>query len=93
MHQICKKELSERHEYLTCPFCLNHCIHAEPGKTQCPVCNATFEIDGRVECVFADTDNVRLPVNGIVCGSCGLVQSGHRKSCLYCGIEINMAVH
>ena len=54
---------------------------------------STFEIDDRVECVFADTDNIRLPVNGIVCGSCGLVQGFNRKSCLYCGLEINTAVH
>jgi hypothetical protein len=66
---------------------------ARHGKTQCPVCNATFEIDDRVECVFADTDNIKLPVNGIVCGSCGLVQGGNKKSCLYCGIGINTAVH
>ena len=91
MHQICKKELSESHEYLTCPFCLNQCIDAEPGKTRCPVCSADFEIDDRVECVFADTDNIRLPVNGIVCGSCGLVQGVNRKSCLYRGIGINTA--
>ena len=93
MLQACKKDMSKSHEYLTCPFCLNHCIDAEPGKTKCSVCNATFEIDDRVECVFADTEHIRLPVNGIVCGSCGLVQGVNRKSCLYCGIEINTAVH
>jgi hypothetical protein len=64
---------------LTCPFCLNQCIHAEPGKTRCPICDAVFEIDDRVECVFEDTDNIRLTVNGIVCGSCGLVQGVTEK--------------
>ena len=93
MNQIFKKVMFESHEYLTCPFCLNQCTDAESGKTQCPVCDATFEIDDRVEGVFADTENIRLPVNGIVCGSCGLVQGGNRKSCLYCGIGINTAVH
>jgi len=93
MNQIFKEELPESHEYLTCPFCLNQCILAEPGRTQCPICDATFEIDERVECVFADTDNMRLPVNGVVCGSCGLVQGVKRKNCLYCGIGINTAVH
>ncbi len=93
MHQICKDEFSEIHEYLTCPFCLNQCIDAEPGKTQCPVCDAAFEIDDRVECIFADTENIRLPVNDIVCDSCGLVQGVNIKSCLYCGIGINTAVH
>ena len=93
MHQTCKKELSENHECLICPLCLNQCIYAEPGRTKCPVCSADFEIDNRVECVFADTDNIRLPVNGIVCGSCGLVQGVNRKICLYCGKEITRAVH
>jgi hypothetical protein len=54
---------------------------------------AAFEIDDRAEGVFADTDNIRLPVNGIICGSCGLVQGVNRKSCLHCGLGINMAVH
>ena len=80
-------------ELLTCPFCLNQCIPAESGKIKCPVCEASFEIDDRGECVFGDTENLRLPVNGIVCGSCGLVQDVNRKSCLYCGIGINTAVH
>ena len=93
MNQVFKEELSESLEYLTCPFCINQCIHAEPGKTRCPVCDAIFEIDDRAECVFADTDNIRLPVNGIVCGSCGLVQGANRKSCMYCGLGINTAVH
>ena len=81
MYQTCREELSESQEYLTCPFCLNHCIDAEPGKTQCPICDAVFEIDDRVECVFAGTDKIRLPVNGIVCGSCGLVQGGEKVIC------------
>ena len=93
MYQTCENELSESHECITCPFCLNLCIDEEPGKTKCPVCNAVFEIDDRVECVFADTENIKLAVNGIVCGSCGLVQGDNRKSCLYCGIGINTAVH
>ena len=88
-----KHRVSGESTNLTCPFCLNQCIHAEPGKTSCPVCDAIFEIDDRDECVFSDTDNIRLPVNGIVCGFCGLVQGVNRKSCLYCGIEINTAVH
>ena len=93
MNQVFKEELSESNEYLTCPFCLNQCIHGEPGKTCCPVCDATFEIDDRIECVSMDTDNIRLSVNGIVCGSCGLVQGANRKICLYGGLGINTAVH
>ena len=88
-----KRRVSGENTNLTCSFCLNQCIHADPGKTRCPVCDAIFEIDDRIECVFADTDSIRLPVNGIVCDACGLVQGRNRKSCLYCGIGINTAVH
>ena len=94
MHKVSKDCTSVRYECLTCPFCLNQCIQAEPGETLFPVCYATtFEIDDRVECVFADTNNIKLPVNGIICGSCGLVQGVNRKSCIYCGMRIKMAVH
>lgn len=93
MHQVCKKELSESHPYLTCPFCLNQSIETGHGKSQCPVCSATFKIDDRVEGVLADHDSIRLSVCGIVCGACGLVQSGNRKNCRYCGIGINTAVN
>ena len=84
---------------LTCPFCLNQCtttkgcIHAKPGKTRYPICDAILEIDDRIECVFEDTGNIKLTVNGIICGSCGLVQGVNRKSCLYCSVGISTAVH
>ena len=66
---------------------------AEPGKIKCPECGSLFEIDDRLECVFVDTDNVRLPENGTACLSCGLVQGLETKACLNCGLEINTAVH
>ncbi len=58
---------------LKCPFCLNHSVEAKPGKTTCPECSAEFEVDDRLECIFADTSKMRLPVKGFVCGYCGLV--------------------
>ena len=90
---LARHRVSGKNAHLTCPFCLNQCIHAEPGTTPCPICDAIFEIDDRIECVFADTDSIRLPVNEIICGFCGPVQGGNRKNCLYCGIGINTAVH
>jgi len=66
MNQICKKELSESHERLTCPFCSNQCIEPKHGKTRCPVCDAVFEIDDRAECVFGDTNEIKLPAIGII---------------------------
>ena len=47
-----------------------------------------FEIDDRLECIFADTDKIRLPAIGIVCGVCGLLQNPDTKKCLYCGGEV-----
>jgi len=76
-------------DYLKCPFCLNHSLEAKPGKTTCPECSAEFEVDDRLECIFADTQKMRLPVNGMVCGVCGLVQGDEAKKCLYCGIELS----
>jgi len=77
---------------LKCPFCLNHSVEAKPGKTTCPECSAEFEIDDKGECIFADTSKMRLPVNGMVCGVCGLVQSGESRDCVYCGAELNKTI-
>ena len=93
MHQLCKEELSDSPEYLICPFCLNQCINAKQAEIRCPVCDTAFEIDDRAECFFGDTDEIRLPVIGIICGSCGLIQAGENQNCLYCGTAINTEVH
>lgn len=85
--------MSEINSYFICPFCDNRCVEPKFGKTRCPVCKANFEIDDRLECVFGDTDNIRLPVTGVVCPSFGLVQGDGTEVCLKCGIEINTAVH
>ena len=37
---------------------------------------------------FADTKKMRLPVNGAVCGVCGLVQGDAAERCGYCGTEM-----
>jgi hypothetical protein len=73
---------------LKCPFCLNHSLDAKPGKTTCPECSAEFEVDDRLECIFVDTQKMRLPVNGFVCGVCGLVQGDEVERCGYCGTEM-----
>jgi len=65
---------------------------AEPGKTRCPECGATFEIDDRAECIFGDTNSIRLPAQGIICASCGLIQAGDQQNCLCCGAGINTTV-
>ena len=88
MNPTSEQQLSES-QVLACPFCLSQCIHAALGKTRCPVCDATFEIDDRGECVFGATDNIRLPAVGIICASCGFIQAGEYQHCLYCGTEVN----
>ncbi len=79
--------MPENYDYLKCPFCENWLIDAKSGKTGCSVCYAEFEVDDRFECIFADTEKIRLPANGIVCGSCGLIQGGNNQNCLFCGIR------
>jgi hypothetical protein len=80
-------------DFLKCPFCLNHSVDAKSGKPTCPECSAEFEVDDRLECVFADTQNLRLPVNGFVCGVCGLVQDDENTNCVYCGAELSTTTH
>ena len=79
-------------ELLKCPFCLIQSIEAKSGATICPECDAQFEIDDRLECIFGDIDNTRLPAIGTICTSCGLIQAGSPQNCLYCGAVINTAV-
>jgi len=83
---------SETEEYLKCPFCDNRCIKPESGKTKCSECGSEFEFDDRLECVFANTEKIRLPAKGIVCPLCGLIQNDDVKTCLYCGMRINSNV-
>ena len=74
---------------MKCPFCLNHKIEAKPGKMTCPECETEFEVDDRLECIFADTKKMRLPVNGFVCNVCGLVQGDEVERCGYCGSQVS----
>ena len=69
---------------ISCPFCSDGHIKAEPGKTICLKCNASFEIDDKVECIFVDLADPRIPLKGTYCMSCGLVQSFYKKRCSFC---------
>jgi hypothetical protein len=92
-HPLRDLKLSEINSYLICPFCEKHSVEPKPGKIICPECGSRFEFDDRLECIFADLDSIRLPVTGVVCTACGLVQGDGTKACLHCRIEINTAVH
>jgi hypothetical protein len=67
-----------------CPFCTS-CIEPKPGSMNCPECHANFEYDDRMESIFVDTSDLRLPVRGTVCPQCGLVQGMDGQGCVYCG--------
>lgn len=56
------------------PFCRQSDIPDNPGKTVCPSCNNGFKIDDRCECVFVDTEQLKMPMFGQVCTAFGLVQ-------------------
>jgi hypothetical protein len=84
--------MPEDKDCLRCPFCENRFIEANPGKTHCLECESEFEIDDRLECIFVNTERLRLPAKGIVCPLCGLIQNDGVKNCLYCGRWINSNV-
>jgi len=74
-------------DYIECPF-YQGLLESKTGKQKCPECDAPLEIDDRLECIFADTSNLRLPIHGTVCPVCGLVQGEGNDSCWYCGVGI-----
>ncbi len=78
---------------MICPFCREIEVGDETGPSTCPACKAGFEIDDRGECIFLDTDNPRIPVGGLICVECGLVQQIRRDSCIYCLTLLNKTVH
>ena len=76
-------------DYILCPFCGHSGIDAKPGKIYCHKCNYRFYIDYRMECVFADPKNLRLPLTGTVCPICGLIQGEDAEHCVFCNTKIN----
>lgn len=78
--------------YVECPFC-SGLVDPKIGKMKCPECHARFKYDERLECVFADLGDLRLPVSGTVCCRCGLLQSEKNKKCAYCGEDLCGTMH
>ena len=83
---------TESFEIIHCTFCGYQGIEAKPGKTICPECAAAFEIDDRGECIFVDPGTPRLPIEGIICPKCGLVQGEESERCVYCGSAMNSKI-
>jgi len=76
-------------DHILCPFCGDPGIETKPGKPSCHECHASFYVDDRVECVFADPKDLRLPLKGTVCPMCGLIQGEDSEHCVYCGTGLN----
>jgi hypothetical protein len=45
-----------------------------------------------IECIFVDTDNPRLPIKGMICNLCGLVQNEKNEICMYCGKRLHTII-
>jgi hypothetical protein len=74
-------------KYIECPFC-SGLVEPKIGKMKCPECKAQFRYNEKAECIFADLDDLRLPVSGTVCSRCGLLQSEENRKCDYCGTRL-----
>ncbi len=83
-----KQAPAAEESHIRCPFCTEGKIPAEPGKTACQSCGAAFEIDDRVESIFVDLEEPRLPLEGTYCRGCGLLQPEESEECLYCGESV-----
>ena len=75
---------SKPKRYIECPFC-SGILEPKMGKMNCPECRARFEYDDRMESIFIDTTDIRLPIHGTVCPQCGLVQGEDVQRCMFCG--------
>ncbi|WP_372678195.1 hypothetical protein [Desulfosarcina sp.] len=56
---------------------------------KCLDCLAEYEIDERSECIFANIDDLHLPLRGTVCRHCGLLQRVDTDKCRLCGTSIS----
>ena len=83
---------SEQQQHIKCPFCETGHIVPKAGSTGCPKCYVRVWLDDRLECIFVDTKDFRLPVLGNVCSRCGLFQDYGANRCLYCGKELSSTI-
>ncbi|MCG6910615.1 MAG: hypothetical protein LJE94_10890 [Deltaproteobacteria bacterium] len=74
--------------YIECPFCSGLVEAKLERQMICLECRATFTYDEKLQGIFADTSNLRLPIQGTVCTRCGLVQDERAGHCVYCGARM-----
>jgi RNA polymerase subunit RPABC4/transcription elongation factor Spt4 len=78
-------------EYIECPFCQG-LLEPKSGKQKCPECGVSLEIDERLESIFADTNDLRLPIKGNICTKCGLLQNYGIDQCRNCGYKLSSTI-
>jgi hypothetical protein len=78
---------------MKCPFCQKATIPEKPGSAICPVCMASYRIDDRGECIFVNLEYPRIPLNGMYCPKCGLIQDEMNEFCYLCAEPLDIAVH
>lgn len=78
---------------MECPFCHKAAIPDKFGPATCSVCMASFLIDDRRECIFVDLSKPRIPLDGVYCSKCGLIQGHENESCYLCAESLDVAVH
>jgi hypothetical protein len=77
--------------YIKCPFCQG-ILELKAGKQRCTECGTKIEIDDRLECIFADPNDLRLPIKGNLCSKCGLLQDYGIDYCLNCGHPLSSTI-
>ena len=76
---ISESILTDSNKYLTCPFCGESCILPKPGKVRCPICFSKFEVDDRLECMFADTNSQASGKGHCTCHLRPYSDQGHQE--------------
>jgi hypothetical protein len=68
--------MPEMPELLKCPLFLYQSIKAKSGETICQECHSQFEIEPRMECVFGDTNDIRLQAIDTIYTTFCIIQAG-----------------
>lgn len=78
---------SKQPAWVECPFC-SGVVKPKTGMMKCPECGAAFRYVDHPDCMFADTAQMRLPIDGTLCVRCGLIQDAGNRVCAYCGASL-----
>lgn len=79
-------------QFIECPFCQG-LVEPVPGRQKCLECKAQFRIDTKLNAIFADIKELKLPVQGTLCPHCGLIQDEMARNCAYCKQKLSSTTH